>query len=121
MPPRQSEGKSSSESSKKKTKSQSAYPDQRLDEISVARARVIASKLGIPNPGKHIKDTLIPLIREKMALVTACAECGGGPCAPDEHVFPASILTPAGALPAVVTSRTLPGQMIARAGNISSL
>ena len=90
MPPKPSEGKSSSESSKKKTKSQSFYTDQRLYEISVARARVIASKLGIHNPGKHVKDALILLIREKLALVADCTECGGGPCIPDEHIFLAS-------------------------------
>ena len=90
MPTKSSDGKSSSEASKKKSKSQTAFADQKLDEISVSRARIIASKLGIANPGKHVKDVLIPLIREKMALVTDCVECGGGPCAPDDHVFPAS-------------------------------
>ena len=90
MPTKSSEGKSASESSKKKTKSPPSYPDQRLDEINVTRARVIASGLGISNPGKHVKDDLIPLIREKLALITDCAGCGGGPCLPDDHVFPAS-------------------------------
>ena len=90
MPPKSSEGKSSSEASKMKSKSQTAFADQRLDEISVSRARIIASKLGIANPGKHVRVVLIPLIREKTALVTECVECGGGSSALVDHVFPAS-------------------------------
>ena len=89
MPPKSAEEKASSESSKKKTKSPQVYPAQKLCEITVARGRSIAGSLGIQNFSKLNKDALIPLIRERLALVEDCVECGGGPCAPDEHVFPA--------------------------------
>ena len=78
-----------SESSKKK-KMQQAYPAQLLSEITVTRARAIASQLKIPNYGKLVKDSLIPLIREQLALVEECEACGGGPCFPDDHQFPAT-------------------------------
>ena len=77
-------------SASKKKRSPQVYPAQRLSEITVTRARQIASQLRISNYSKMIKDNLIPLIREQMALVTDCQPCGGGPCCPDDHVFPAS-------------------------------
>ena len=51
---------------------------------------MIAGTLGIQNYGKLTKDALIPLIRERLALVENCADCGGGPCVPDDHIFPAT-------------------------------
>ena len=67
MPLKSGEAKVASEGSKKKSWSQQSYPEQQLDEITVLRNRVINSHLSITN---------------------YCAECGGGPCVPDEHVFP---------------------------------
>ena len=74
---------------KGKTQAQKGYPDQTLAEITVDRARKISTKLGILNPGKYVKDQLISLIRDKLAAVEVCQPCGGGPCRPEEHVFPA--------------------------------
>ena len=51
-----------SEASKKK-RTQPAYPAQLLSEITFTRARAIARQLKIPNYGKLVKDSLIPLIR----------------------------------------------------------
>ena len=119
MPPKPNEDKSSSEASKKKSKSQTSYADQKLDEISVTRARIIASKLGISNPGKHIKVALIPLIRENLALVTDCAAVVLAHRTIISSRLP--ILALLGAPPAAEMSLARQDQTTARAGNISSL
>ena len=62
----------STDPSKKKGKKATAYPAQLLSEINVTRARIIASHLRIPNYGKIVKDSLIPLIREQLALAENC-------------------------------------------------
>ena len=49
----------STDFSKKKSKKDTKL----LSEINVTRARIIARQLRIPNYGKHVKDSLIPLIR----------------------------------------------------------
>ena len=90
MPTKSAEERASSETSKKKPRSPQTYSAQKLSEITVARGRLIAGSLGIQNYAKLNKDSLIPLIRERLALVESCVECGGGPCLPDEHVFPAT-------------------------------
>ena len=90
MPPKTAEEKASSENSKKKSRSPQSYAAQKLCEVTVARGRLIAGSLGIQNYAKLNKDALIPLIREHLALVENCVECGGGPCLPDDHVFPAT-------------------------------
>ena len=82
--------KSAADGAKKKSKSRPSFPAQKLDEITVTRARSIASQFGISNYSKINKDALIPLIREQLTLVQDCVECGGGPCAPDIHTFPAT-------------------------------
>ena len=64
------------------------YPAQRLSEINVNRARSIAGSLKIADYSSKRKADLIPLIRDQLALVEVCQPCGGGPCRPDEHVFP---------------------------------
>ena len=74
---------------KTKNPAQKGYPDQTLAEITVDRARKIAKELGITNAGKYLKDQLIPLIRDKLAVIEDCLQCGGGACCPDQHVFPA--------------------------------
>ena len=83
-------------SASKKKLSPQVFPAQRLSEITVTRARQIASQFRIQNYSKQVKDALIPLIREQMALVTECQPCGGGPCCPDDHLFPASDNTEGG-------------------------
>ena len=90
MPTKSAEEKASSEATKKKSKPPQSYAAQKLCEITVARGRLIAASLGIQNYGKLNKDALIPLIRDRLALVESCVECGGGPCLPDDHVFPAT-------------------------------
>ena len=69
-------------SASKKKRFLQVFPAQRLSEITVMRARQIASQFRIQNYSKMVKDALIPLIRDQMALITECQPCGGGPCCP---------------------------------------
>ena len=82
--------RSSEDSASAKKRPKQVYPAQLLSEITVTRARHIASKFKIPNYSKLNKEGLIPLIREHLSRVESCAPCGGGPCIPDDHQFPAT-------------------------------
>ena len=70
------------------------FPAQTLADINVRRGRLIAKQLGIKNAGKYsFPAELVPMIKEKMALIQDCVECNG-PCQPDLHTFPAVVPEP---------------------------
>ena len=74
----------------KRTGKTAVYPAQLVSELNVKRGRSIATLLGIKNSSKYsFPSELVPLIKEKMLLVTDCPTCGG-PCQPDSHKFPAT-------------------------------
>ena len=67
-----------------------SFPAQTLDQVSLTRARLIASVYKILYYSKISPDDIIPAIREKMLLVRQCAACGNAQCDPDQHLFPAT-------------------------------
>ena len=74
---------------KKRSTKHVEYPAQLISELNVKRGRVIATALGIKNSSKFSFPTeLVPLIKEKMMLVTDCPTCDGQ-CVPETHRFPA--------------------------------
>ena len=65
-----------------------AFPAQTISELNAVRGRLIATQLGIKNSSKFsFPSELVPLIKDKMALISDCPECGGA-CQPDTHTFP---------------------------------
>ena len=67
-----------------------SFQAQTLDQVSLTRARLIASAYKIPYYSKISPEDIIPAIRERMLLVRQCAPCGNAQCDPDQHVFQAT-------------------------------
>ena len=95
MPPKQ-KGNAKDAALKRKVQDKRAgkleqYPAQNLSEINIQRGRLIAKQLRIKNASKYLFPAkLVPLIKEKMALIKDCMECNGQ-CLPESHVFPAVV------------------------------
>ena len=70
---------------------ETSFPAQTLAQMTCHRARKIASALKIKDYAKvSWPSELGPLIREAMAKNLTCEVCGGGPCNPETHQFPAT-------------------------------
>ena len=61
----------------KRSRKMKAFPAQTISELNAVRGRLIATQLGIKNSSKYsFPSELVPLIKDKMALITDCLKCG---------------------------------------------